>query len=66
MKQNVDVAAMQKAFVEQGVWIRPFGKLLYIMPPYVIGRAQLSKLTSALCLACLDTPTTRVQALPGA
>ncbi|GAA0673677.1 adenosylmethionine--8-amino-7-oxononanoate transaminase [Rheinheimera tangshanensis] len=66
MKQNVDVAAMQKAFVELGVWIRPFGKLLYIMPPYVIGRAQLSKLTSALCLACLDTPTTRVQALPGA
>lgn len=66
MKQNVDVAAMQKAFVELGVWIRPFGKLLYIMPPYVIGKAQLSKLTSALCLACLDTPTTRVQALPGA
>ena len=66
MKQNVDVAAMQKAFVEQGVWIRPFGKLLYIMPPYVIGKTQLSKLTSALCLACLYKPTTRVQALPGA
>jgi adenosylmethionine-8-amino-7-oxononanoate aminotransferase len=66
MKQNVDVAAMQKAFVDLGVWIRPFGKLLYIMPPYLISKAQLAKLTSALCLLCLQTPTTAVQALPGA
>ena len=66
MTQNVDVAAMQKAFVDLGVWIRPFGKLLYIMPPYLISKAQLAKLTSALCLLCLQTPTTAVQALPGA
>lgn len=66
MKQNVDVAAMQKAFVDLGVWIRPFGKLLYIMPPYLISKAQLAKLTSALCLLCRQTPTTAVQALPGA
>ncbi len=52
MKQNIDVAAMQKAFVELGVWIRPFGKLLYLMPPYIISKTQLTKLTSALTLLC--------------
>jgi adenosylmethionine-8-amino-7-oxononanoate aminotransferase len=66
MKQNVDVAAMQRAFVELGVWIRPFGKLLYIMPPYSISAAQLSRLTSALSLLCQQEPATPIQALPGA
>jgi adenosylmethionine-8-amino-7-oxononanoate aminotransferase len=47
----VDVAAAQRAFVEAGVWIRPFGKLLYLMPPYVIEPADLSRLTAALGLA---------------
>lgn len=66
MKQNVDVAAMQKAFVELGVWIRPFGKLLYLMPPYIISPAQLSKLTSALILLCNQSQLDGVEALPGA
>lgn len=66
MKQNVDVAAMQKAFVELGVWIRPFGKLLYLMPPYLISPTQLSKLTSALCLLSRQVQQKDVQALPGA
>ncbi|EGM79382.1 adenosylmethionine-8-amino-7-oxononanoate transaminase [Rheinheimera sp. A13L] len=66
MKQNVDVAAMQKAFVELGVWIRPFGKLLYLMPPYIISPTQLSKLTSALCLLSHQVQQKDVKALPGA
>jgi adenosylmethionine-8-amino-7-oxononanoate aminotransferase len=66
MRHNVDVAAMQKAFVELGVWIRPFGKLLYLMPPYIISPEQLSKLTAALCLVCFEPPSTTAQALPGA
>lgn len=48
MHAPVDVAQAQRAFVKAGVWIRPFGKLVYLMPPYVISSAQLSKLTAAI------------------
>jgi adenosylmethionine-8-amino-7-oxononanoate aminotransferase len=48
MKQSVNVRALQDFFVEKGVWIRPFGKLLYIMPPYIIEAEDLSRLTGSL------------------
>ena len=41
----VDVAVLQKLFVDAGVWIRPFGRLIYLMPPYVIESADLTVLT---------------------
>lgn len=44
----VNVAEIQRHFVKSGVWIRPFGKLVYIMPPYVINASQLSRLTDAI------------------
>ena len=48
MKNPVNEARLQSFFVEQGVWIRLFANLLYIMPPYIIDHDDLSALTSAL------------------
>ncbi len=47
-KRPVDVAEFQKECVKRGVWIRPFGKMVYIMPPYIITDEQLAKLTSEM------------------
>lgn len=44
MKEPVDVGVFQKECVERGVWIRPFGRNVYIMPPYIIDDGQLSYL----------------------
>jgi adenosylmethionine-8-amino-7-oxononanoate aminotransferase len=47
----VNVAEAQQRFVDAGVWIRPFGSLVYLMPPYVIEAEDLSRLTGAIELA---------------
>ena len=48
MRAPVDMAKAQAFFVERGVWIRPFGKLVYLMPPYLIGPGELGQLTAAI------------------
>lgn len=47
-KVPVDVASFQRKCVANGVWIRPFGKLVYIMPPYIISAEELSLLTHTI------------------
>lgn len=48
MQNAVDVAETQAFFIERGIWIRPFGRLIYIMPPYVCTEAELTRITSAM------------------
>lgn len=50
MKEPVDVGAFQKRCVERGIWVRPFGRNVYIMPPYVITDEELT----CLCRTMLD------------
>ena len=48
MLREVDVAWLQQEFIAQGVWLRPFGRLVYIMPPYIISNNDLRQLTRAM------------------
>ena len=44
----VDMHVIPGEFVKQGVWVRPFGKLVYIMPPYIISSGDLNKLCDSI------------------
>ncbi|MCU4414809.1 adenosylmethionine--8-amino-7-oxononanoate transaminase [Acinetobacter sp. WU_MDCI_Axc73] len=48
LKFDVDMKILQQQFVERGIWVRPFGKLVYVMPPYVISIDELNFLLEQL------------------
>ncbi len=48
MKEVVPLEVIQKRFVEKGVWVRPFGKLVYVMPPYIINEQDLDYLMKSI------------------
>lgn len=50
LKQPVNMSKIQQAFVDAGVWLRPFGKLVYLMPPYTIETREIK----ILCNAVID------------
>ncbi len=49
MKENVDMKILQDQFIKQGIWMRPFGKLIYTMPPFVISEEELNQLCIGIC-----------------
>jgi len=57
LHQPVDMKTIQPMFVDACVWVRPFGKLVYLMPPYIIKDAELGTLTAAVyqVLSSLET-----------
>jgi adenosylmethionine-8-amino-7-oxononanoate aminotransferase len=46
--EAVDMTILQPMLVEAGIWVRPFGKLVYIMPPYIMQAEQLAQLCTRL------------------
>jgi len=45
---KIDLDALRRRFAELGVWVRPFGKVVYLMPPFVIAAGDLATLTAAV------------------
>ena len=58
LTEPVVMARIQPLFVEHGVWVRPFGRLVYVMPPYCIGEEELRSLTRAI-VAVVSAETRR-------
>lgn len=56
LKNSVNLHKIQPKFVELGVWIRPFGKLIYLMPPYVISQQQVQTLAKAIYEVVSEEP----------
>jgi adenosylmethionine-8-amino-7-oxononanoate aminotransferase len=43
-----DREALKRAFVDRGVWVRPFGDIIYLTPAFILGDEDLARLTSAI------------------
>lgn len=48
MNEAVNVARLQEFFIEKGVWLRPFGRLIYMMPAYVMARNEIGQLAATV------------------
>ena len=47
-KQPIDIHSTQERLIGEGVWLRPYGKLLYTMPPFIISEDELKRITRAM------------------
>ncbi|MFE5537297.1 adenosylmethionine--8-amino-7-oxononanoate transaminase [Streptomyces sp. NPDC056492] len=54
LTHEVDVAAATRAAVREGVWVRPFRDLIYVMPPFVTGDADVARICRAVCAAAQE------------
>jgi adenosylmethionine-8-amino-7-oxononanoate aminotransferase len=48
LTHDIDIEKAQQLLIEQGVWLRPYGKLLYTMPPFIISKQELLSITTAI------------------
>jgi len=54
MEDPVDIGAVNHVYIDQGVWLRPFGRLIYTMPPFIADPENIRRITGAMC----DTAST--------
>lgn len=54
LEQPVDMPSITMRFVDKGIWVRPFGKLVYVMPPYIINDEELNSLLTAMTEAVAE------------
>ncbi len=57
MKQPVEMATIVPRLVDAGIWVRPFGKLVYLMPAFIISESELEQLCTALVDVVSQEPT---------
>jgi adenosylmethionine-8-amino-7-oxononanoate aminotransferase len=55
LREPVDMKTMQAAIVDRGAWVRPFGRLVYAMPPYISTAEDLRVVTAAMVGAIADS-----------
>jgi adenosylmethionine-8-amino-7-oxononanoate aminotransferase len=60
MYAPVSMREIQRRFVERGVWVRPFGRLVYLMPPYIIGDEELATLCASVVSVVGDMASGRL------
>lgn len=56
LREPMDIPKLKRSFIERGVWIRPFGDIIYLTPAFTITDDELGKLTEAVC-AAITVPT---------
>ena len=56
LHEAVDMHRIPQQFVDRGVWVRPFGRLVYVMPPYIITDMELKTVTDAIFDVLTDPP----------
>lgn len=62
LSRPVDIAVLQPALVDRGAWLRPFGRLVYTMPPYVSSDGDLTTITAAIVAALQsDAPSAHTE-----
>ena len=54
LERPVNMSRITKGFVDRGAWIRPFGRLVYVMPPYIISEQELDALLTAMTEAVAE------------
>lgn len=54
LEHPVDMRILQPQLVEAGIWLRPFGRLVYMMPPFIMSQNEVAQLTATTCQVLAD------------